>query len=35
MVRLRQLGYHNVRHLINGWTAWHTAGLLTHAGAQP
>jgi rhodanese-related sulfurtransferase len=35
MVRLRELGYHNVRHLVNGWTAWHAAGLLTHTGAQP
>ena len=35
MVRLRELGYHNVRHLVNGWTAWHSAGLLTHTGAQP
>jgi rhodanese-related sulfurtransferase len=35
MVRLRELGYHNVRHLVNGWTAWHTAGLLTHTGDQP
>jgi rhodanese-related sulfurtransferase len=35
MVRLCELGYHNVRHLINGWTAWHSAGLLTHTGAQP
>ena len=35
MDRLRELGYHNVRLLVNGWTTWHTAGLLTHAGAQP
>lgn len=35
MDRLRELGYHNVRLLANGWTAWHTAGLLTHAGDQP
>jgi rhodanese-related sulfurtransferase len=35
MVRLRELGYHNVRHLVNGWTAWHTSGLLTHTGNQP
>ncbi len=35
MVRLRDLGYHNVRHLVNGWTEWHTAGLLTHTGDQP
>ena len=33
--RLRELGYHNVRHLVNGWTAWHIAGLLTHTGGQP
>ena len=35
MVRLRELGYHNVRHLVNGWTEWHTAGLLTHMGNEP
>ena len=35
MDRFRELGYHNVRLLANGWTAWHTAGLLTHAGDQP
>jgi len=35
MVRLRELGYHNVRHLVNGWTEWRTAGLLTHTGDQP
>lgn len=35
MVRLRELGYHNVRHLVNGWTAWRTAGLLTHTGDLP
>ena len=35
MDRLRELGYHNVRVLTNGWTSWHTAGLLTHAGGQP
>ncbi len=35
MLRLRELGYHNVRHLVNGWTAWRTAGLLTHTGNQP
>jgi rhodanese-related sulfurtransferase len=33
--KLRDLGYHNVRHLVNGWTAWHTAGQLTHTGNQP
>jgi rhodanese-related sulfurtransferase len=35
MVRLRELGYHNVRHLMNGWTVWRTAGLLTHSGGLP
>ncbi|MGD1020335.1 MAG: rhodanese-like domain-containing protein [Verrucomicrobiia bacterium] len=35
MNRLRELGYHNARLLVNGWTTWHTAGLLTHAGNQP
>jgi rhodanese-related sulfurtransferase len=35
MDRLRELGYYNVRVLTNGWTSWHTAGLLTHAGGQP
>jgi rhodanese-related sulfurtransferase len=35
MVRLRELGYHNVRHLVNGWTEWRTAGLLTRTGGQP
>jgi rhodanese-related sulfurtransferase len=35
MDRLRELGYHNVRLVANGWTAWHTAGLLTHTGDQP
>jgi rhodanese-related sulfurtransferase len=35
MDRLRELGYHNVRLLVNGWTTWHTAGLLTHSGGQP
>jgi len=35
MDRLRELGYHHVRLLVNGWTTWHTAGLPTHAGAQP
>ncbi|HUJ71450.1 MAG TPA: rhodanese-like domain-containing protein [Verrucomicrobiae bacterium] len=34
-VRLRELGYHNVRHLVNGWTAWRTAGLSTHTGKLP
>jgi len=35
MDRLRELGYQNVRLLVDGWTTWHTAGLLSHAGAQP
>jgi rhodanese-related sulfurtransferase len=35
MDRLHQLGYHNVRLLVNGWTTWHTAGLMTHTGDQP
>jgi len=35
MDRLRELGYHNVRLMVNGWTTWHTAGLLTHSGTQP
>ncbi len=35
MVRLRELGYHNVRHLVNGWSAWRTAGLATHTGDLP
>jgi rhodanese-related sulfurtransferase len=33
--KLRELGYHNVRILVNGWTVWHTAGLPTHTGDQP
>jgi rhodanese-related sulfurtransferase len=35
MDKLRGLGYHNVRLLVNGWTTWHTAGLPTHTGDQP
>lgn len=35
MDQLRELGYHHVRLLVNGWTTWHTAGLLTHTGDQP
>jgi rhodanese-related sulfurtransferase len=35
MTRLRELDYHNVRLLVNGWTTWHTAGLPTHTGDQP
>ena len=34
-LKLRELGYRNVRVLVNGWTVWHTAGLPTHAGDQP
>ncbi|HTS18953.1 MAG TPA: rhodanese-like domain-containing protein [Verrucomicrobiae bacterium] len=33
--RLRELHYRNVRLLVNGWTTWHTAGLLTHSGTDP
>jgi rhodanese-related sulfurtransferase len=35
MDRLHELGYRNVRLLVNGWTTWHKAGLLTHTGDQP
>jgi len=35
MAKLRELGYHQVRLLVNGWTVWHAAGFLTHAGEQP
>ena len=35
MSKLRELGYHNVRYIVNGWTTWHTAGLLTHTGEKP
>ena len=35
MVKLRELGYRHVRVLVNGWTAWQTAGLATHKGEQP
>ena len=35
MVRLRELGYQNVRHLVNGWTEWRKAGFPTHTGALP
>ncbi len=35
MVNLRELGYRHVRLIVNGWTTWHTAGLLTHTGEQP
>ncbi len=35
VAKLRDLGYHNVRHLVNGWTAWHTADQMTHTGDQP
>lgn len=34
-LRLHELGYRNVRILMNGWTVWHTAGLPTHTGDQP
>ena len=30
--RLRQLGYKNVRVLVNGWTVWRGAGLATQTG---
>jgi rhodanese-related sulfurtransferase len=33
--KLHELGYKQVRILVNGWTAWHTAGLPTHTGDQP
>lgn len=33
--RLKQLGYHRVRVLINGWTVWQRAGLPATIGAQP
>lgn len=33
--KLRELGYKNVRVLVNGWTTWRTAGYPTHTGAQP
>ena len=35
VAKLRDLGYHNVRHLVNGWTAWHAADQMTHTGDQP
>jgi rhodanese-related sulfurtransferase len=35
MVKLRELGCHHVRLIVNGWTVWHRAGLLTHTGEQP
>ena len=35
LIKLRELGYHHVRLLANGWTTWHTAGLPTHTGDQP
>ena len=34
-LKLRELGYRNVRVLVNGWTVWQTARLPTHKGAQP
>ncbi len=33
--RLRGLGYKDVRVLVNGWTAWRTAGYQTNTGTQP
>ena|SRR5664280_487772 len=33
--KLRELRYSHVRILMNGWTAWHTAGLPTHTGDRP
>ena len=35
MVRLRELGFHNVHHLVNGWSEWRRAGLATHTGELP
>ena len=35
MAKLHDMGYHNVRLIVNGWTTWHTAGLTTHTGDQP
>jgi len=34
-IRLRQLGYKNVRILQNGWTEWRAAGFSTSTGNQP
>ena len=34
-LKFRQLGYRNVRVLVNGWTAWRAAGLPTHSGDKP
>lgn len=34
-VYLRQLGFKNVRVLVNGWTVWRTAGLATQQGMEP
>jgi rhodanese-related sulfurtransferase len=33
--KLRQLGYTNVRVLVNGWTIWRQAGLPTNTGNDP
>jgi rhodanese-related sulfurtransferase len=33
--RLRQLGYKNVRVLVNGWTVWRGAGFPTQTGTAP
>ncbi len=34
-IRLRQLGYKNIRILQNGWTEWRAAGFSTSSGNQP
>lgn len=34
-VKLRALGYRQVRVLVNGWTLWRQAGYSTHVGAEP
>lgn len=33
--KLRELGYKNVRILMNGWTSWRIAGHPTQTGVQP
>ena len=35
LARLRQLGYRNVRVLVNGWTVWRQAHRPVTMGAQP
>lgn len=35
MAKLREIGYHNVRLIVNGWSMWRGAGLATHKGDQP